>query len=156
MSESTQKVIISTSAAQLCSNARRKDIEHNPVVVLKAAELAQINQYRLLPWRNQSFIDLRESIERLQQGTIPSDQLSSPRASTGSNVCSRCRMRRAASGRMVLIPTGMRDRSRPATQGVEEEEGFNEREPMVDCEAIYKPFDRSATFTERMCLLLVI
>ena len=33
---------------------------------------------------------------------------------------------------------------------------FNDREPMVDCGAIYKPFDRSATFTERMCLLLLM
>ena len=50
----------------------------------------------------------------------------------------------------------MSDRSRPATRGEEEEEAFNERAPMVDCRAIYNPFDRSATFTERMCLLFVI
>ena len=57
---------------------------------------------------------------------------------------------------MVLIPTGISDRSRPATRDVEEAEAFNEREPMIDCRAIYRPFDRSATFTERMCLLFVI
>jgi hypothetical protein len=72
-------MIVSAPSSQLRPYARRKHVEHNPVVVLKAAELAQINQYRLLSWRNQPLVYLRQAIQRSQEGTIPAYQLSPTR-----------------------------------------------------------------------------
>ena len=61
--EPAHQMVVSAPASQLRPDTRRKDVEDYPVIIFKPAELAQIEQHRLLPGRHQSLIDLRKAIE---------------------------------------------------------------------------------------------
>ena len=77
--EPAHQMVVSAPASQLRTDTRGKDVKNNPIIIFKPAELAQIDQYGLLPGRHQALIHLREALERSQERPITAHQLSSPR-----------------------------------------------------------------------------